>query len=91
MIAGQLAQATSGRRVGDLLWPTHGCEWGKRTPRRPDGLTGLEGRPFLAGHADVLKVDVAVREQEAQGLGQGLHVEVDHFVVGHCRAVCWSE
>lgn len=51
-------------------------------------LTGLEGGPFLAGDTDILELDVAVREQEAQRLSQGLDVEVDHFVVGHCDRRC---
>lgn len=51
-------------------------------------LTGLEGGPFLARHTDIVELDVAVGEQEAQRLGQGLDVEVDHFVVGHCDKNC---
>lgn len=54
-------------------------------------LTGLEGGPFLAGHTDILKVNVAVGQQEAQRLSQGLHVEVDHFVAGHGDTVCLED
>lgn len=75
----------------DLLWPpipSH-SQWMLIDPLQ--ALTGLEGGPFLAGHADILKVNVAVGEEEAQGLGQCLHVEVDHFVVGHVDTVCLEE
>lgn len=46
-------------------------------------LTWLQCWPFFTGNPDILKGDVAIRQQEAQWLAKGLHVEVEHFVFRH--------
>lgn len=46
-------------------------------------LTWLQCWPLFTRNSDILEGDIAIRQQEAQWLAKGLHVEVEHFVLRH--------
>lgn len=48
-------------------------------------LTWLQCWPLFTRNPDILEGNVAIRQQEAQWLAKGFHVEVEYFVFRHCQ------